>query len=105
MATDSHAYPFPENKLKPLKDPSRKPLVLVACGSCSPITYLHLRMFKMACDHARLNTDFEVVGCYLSPVSDAYEKRGLAPAVDRYSLLGRNNKLSADGLRGWKCVI
>lgn len=41
-------------------------------------------MFEMASDFVRLHTDFEVVGCYLSPVSDAYKKDGLARAQDRY---------------------
>ena len=78
-------YTFPQSKLKlALKDPSKQPLVLVACGSFSPITYLHLRMFEMASDYVRLNTNFELVGCYLSPVSDAYKKKGLASAEHRY---------------------
>ncbi len=36
-------------------------------GSFSPITYLHLRMFELASDHIKFNTDFEVIGGYLSP--------------------------------------
>lgn len=62
-----------------MHDPSKTPLLLVACGSFSPITYLHLRMFEMAADYAKYNTDFEVVGGYLSPVSDAYRKAGMKP--------------------------
>ena len=78
-------YFLPRAKIKQtLKDPSKTPLVLVACGSFSPITYLHLRMFEMASDCIRLETNFELVGCYLSPVSDAYKKEGLAVAKDRY---------------------
>lgn len=39
------SYPF-SNPLPPQYiDDSKIPLVLVACGSFSPITYLHLRMF------------------------------------------------------------
>jgi nicotinamide mononucleotide adenylyltransferase len=77
-------YSFPDSKLKTtLKDSSKTPLVLVACGSFSPITYLHLRMFEMASDFVRLHTRFEVVGGYLSPVSDAYKKAGLAVAEHR----------------------
>ena len=83
--SSSQDYAFPQTKLKQqLKDLSRQPLVLVACGSFSPITYLHLRMFEMASDYVRLNTNFELVGCYLSPVADAYKKKGLAPAPNRY---------------------
>jgi len=80
-------YRFPTHRLKPRQsDPSRTPLVLVACGSFSPITYLHLRMFEMAADFAKFNTEFEVMGGYLSPVSDAYKKAGLASSTHRYVL-------------------
>jgi nicotinamide mononucleotide adenylyltransferase len=53
--------------------PSKTPLLLVACGSFSPITYLHLRMFEIAADYAKFNTEFEVIGGYFSPVSDVRE--------------------------------
>ena len=54
-------------------------------------------MFEMAADFAKYNTEFEVVGGYLSPVSDAYRKAGMSyvmpPAlIDRshaaYIILG-----------------
>lgn len=78
-------YVFPEQRLKrTMDDPDRTPLLLVACGSFSPITYLHLRMFEMAADYVRFSTDFELLGGYLSPVSDAYRKAGLASAEHRY---------------------
>ena len=67
-------------------DPTKTPLVLIACGSFSPITFLHMRMFEMARDHAKLHTQYEVVGAYLSPVSDQYKKAGLAPALHRYHM-------------------
>lgn len=42
-------YQFPTHRLKAkMEDSSRTPLVLIACGSFSPITFLHLRMFEMA---------------------------------------------------------
>ncbi|KAI5308361.1 hypothetical protein KEM55_005922 [Ascosphaera atra] len=69
-----------------MSDPERTPLLLVACGSFSPITYLHLRMFEMAQDYVKFNTKFELVGGYLSPVSDAYKKVGLANARHRVSM-------------------
>lgn len=79
-------YGFPELRLKPkMDDPEKTPLLLVACGSFSPITYLHLRMFEMAADYVKFSTDFEMIGGVLSPVSDAYRKAGLANAEDRYS--------------------
>ena len=84
MATSSDGYTFPEHRLKRvMNDSSKTPLLLVACGSFSPITYLHLRMFEMAADYVRFSTDFEIVGGYLSPVSDAYKKAGLASAEHR----------------------
>ncbi|KAL1625961.1 Nicotinamide/nicotinic acid mononucleotide adenylyltransferase 1 [Neofusicoccum ribis] len=55
-------YEFPTRRLKNvLSDSGRTPLVLVACGSFSPITYLHLRIFEMALDWVRYNTEFEVI--------------------------------------------
>ncbi|KAH7032399.1 nicotinamide mononucleotide adenylyltransferase [Macrophomina phaseolina] len=78
------SYEFPTQRLKKvLSDSSRTPLVLVACGSFSPITYLHLRIFEMALDWVRYNTEFEVIGGYLSPVGDAYKKAGLASSEHR----------------------
>ncbi|KAK6352532.1 hypothetical protein TWF730_009356 [Orbilia blumenaviensis] len=77
-------YEFPTARLRDtLTDPSKTPLALVACGSFSPITHLHLRIFEMASDYCKLDTDFEVMGGYLSAVSDAYKKQGLAPAKHR----------------------
>ena len=78
-------YTFPADRLKPvMDDPSKTPLLLVACGSFSPITFLHLRMFIMVRDYVKFSTDFEIVGGYLSPVSDAYKKAGLASSEHRY---------------------
>lgn len=80
----SDDYAFPQLRLKrTMDDPEKTPLLLVACGSFSPITYLHLRMFEMAADYVRFSTDFEMIGGYLSPVSDAYRKAGLASAEHR----------------------
>lgn len=80
-------YVFPTQRLKSeMKDPSRTPLVLIACGSFSPITFLHLRMFEMAADYARFNTNFEVVGAYMSAVGDAYKKSGLVKAEHRINM-------------------
>ncbi|KAK3331995.1 hypothetical protein B0T22DRAFT_289148 [Podospora appendiculata] len=83
-------YSFPRQKLKQRQTQEGKtPLVLVACGSFSPITFLHLRMFEMASDFVRFNTDFEVCAGYLSPVSDAYKKAGLAPGNHRVEMCSR----------------
>ncbi|KAK3898159.1 hypothetical protein C8A05DRAFT_47444 [Staphylotrichum tortipilum] len=83
-------YVFPTHKLKRRQTEAGKtPLVLVACGSFSPITFLHLRMFEMASDFVRFNTEFEVCAGYLSPVSDAYKKVGLAAGSDRVNMCSR----------------
>ncbi|KAK3381318.1 hypothetical protein B0H63DRAFT_524046 [Podospora didyma] len=83
-------YSFPHDKLKLRQtEPGKTPLVLVACGSFSPITFLHLRMFEMASDFVRFNTEFEVCAGYLSPVSDAYKKVGLAPGHHRVNMCSR----------------
>lgn len=77
-------YTFLHTKLKHrISDGSKTPLVLVACGSFSPISVLHLQMFEMAENYAHKHTSFEVVGSYLSPVSDAYGKSSLVPANHR----------------------
>jgi nicotinamide mononucleotide adenylyltransferase len=80
-------YTFPTHKVKrgPVKK-GKTPLALVACGSFSPVTFLHLRMFEMASDFVRFNTDFEVIGGWLSPVSDAYKKVGLAAGHHRVTM-------------------
>lgn len=85
---DVDDYAFPSHRLaRTLADARKTPLVLVACGSFSPITHMHLRMFEMAVDHVRqrLAGAFEVVGGYCSPVSDRYNKAGLASAAHRYA--------------------
>jgi nicotinamide mononucleotide adenylyltransferase len=77
-------YALPTHRLaQTLSDPTRTPVVLVACGSFSPITYLHLRMFEMAVDYIRQSTSFEVIGRYLSPVNDSYAKPGLLTGEHR----------------------
>nr|POE64956.1 nicotinamide/nicotinic acid mononucleotide adenylyltransferase 2 [Quercus suber] len=80
-------YEFPASRLRRrITSADRTPLVLIACGSFSPITFLHLRMFEMAADYARFNTNFEVVGAYLSCVGDAYKKTGLVKAEHRVNM-------------------
>jgi len=80
-------YEFPTSRLRRrIEDSERTPLVLIACGSFSPITFLHLRMFEMAADYARFNSNFEVVGAYVSCVGDAYKKSGLVKAEHRINM-------------------
>ncbi|CAH8392208.1 unnamed protein product [Eruca vesicaria subsp. sativa] len=60
-------------------------VVLVATGSFNPPTFMHLRMFEMARD--ALNSEgFHVLGGYMSPVNDAYEKKGLLSADHRLKM-------------------
>ncbi|KAH3663489.1 hypothetical protein WICMUC_005928 [Wickerhamomyces mucosus] len=94
-------YEFPTHRLvTELKNPNKHPLVIVACGSFSPITYLHLRMFEMAVDSIREQTRFEVIGGYYSPVSDNYKKRGLAPSHHRVRMC----ELACERTSSWLMV-
>ena len=65
----------------------KKPLVLVACGSFSPITFMHLRLFEMAKD--KLQEEFDVIAGYISPVHDSYGKKGLINSVHRLEMCSR----------------
>ncbi|KAI9014448.1 hypothetical protein CLU79DRAFT_766838 [Phycomyces nitens] len=82
-----NVYRFPRHRLpSTMKDESKIPLVIVACGSYSPMTYLHLRMFEMAQDHFNERNEYELLAGYYSPVSDAYMKEGLANAKHRVKM-------------------
>ncbi|KAF7561347.1 hypothetical protein G7046_g2803 [Stylonectria norvegica] len=79
-------YQFPCDKLKRrLQQANKTPLVLVACGSFSPITILHLELFELAARYVE-HTEFEVVGNYMSPCSDTYGKSSLVPAHHRINM-------------------
>ncbi|KAL3523826.1 hypothetical protein ACH5RR_016660 [Cinchona calisaya] len=57
-------------------------VVLVSTGSFNPPTYMHMRCFELARD--ALNSEgFCVIGGYMSPVNDAYNKKGLISAEHR----------------------
>ncbi|XP_076913002.1 nicotinamide/nicotinic acid mononucleotide adenylyltransferase-like [Bidens hawaiensis] len=60
-------------------------VVLVSAGSFNPPTFMHLRLFELARD-ALNSKGFHVVGGYMSPVNDAYKKKGLLPAEHRISM-------------------
>ncbi|ORX97571.1 Nucleotidylyl transferase [Basidiobolus meristosporus CBS 931.73] len=97
--TAPRGYSFPRHRLATsLKDETKIPLVLVACGSFSPITYLHLRMFEMAKDHIVENEKFELIGGYFSPVNDNYGKDGLVPAIHRVRMCERAVETTSDWL-------
>jgi hypothetical protein len=99
-AQQDNTYTFPSHRItRVMRDASRTPVVLVACGSFSPVTYLHLRMFEMARDFIKQQTKFEVVGGYVSPVNDQYKKPGLASASESFAtLLGASTPVSNEGL-------
>jgi nicotinamide mononucleotide adenylyltransferase len=82
-------YKFPTEALTLTLSPEdrgKTPLAIVACGSFSPLSYLHLRLFEMAKDWAKQSGQYAVVGLYISPVGDGYGKKDLAPAVDRVNM-------------------
>lgn len=84
--TTPREYAFPQHRLKRrLQNPDKTPLVLVACGSFSPVTVLHLEMFELAQRHIE-KTDFEIVGNYMSPCSDTYGKSSLVPVHHRIEM-------------------
>ncbi|KAI8380627.1 hypothetical protein EDC96DRAFT_6162 [Choanephora cucurbitarum] len=85
-----------------VSDENKTPLVIVACGSYSPITYLHLRMFEMARDHfnGRLDDEYELIAGYYSPVSDAYKKEGLVEAKHRVKMC----ELAVESTSDWLMV-
>lgn len=61
-------------------------VVLLACGSFNPITNMHLRMFELARDHLQDTGQYRVVKGIISPVGDAYKKKGLIEACHRLEM-------------------
>ncbi|EEB07782.2 nicotinamide mononucleotide adenylyltransferase [Schizosaccharomyces japonicus yFS275] len=101
QAQQLNDYVFPSHRLRQtLADESKIPLILVACGSFSPITYLHLRMFEMALDTIHEQTNMELVAGYFSPVNDHYKKPGLAPAFHRVRMC----ELACERTSSWLMV-
>lgn len=60
-------------------------VVLVSTGSFNPPTFMHLRLFELARD-ALNSKGFYVVGGYMSPVNDAYQKKGLISSEHRIAM-------------------
>lgn len=63
----------------------KKICVLVSTGSFNPPTHMHLRCFELARDALNLE-GFCIVGGYMSPVNDAYKKKGLISSEHRISM-------------------
>lgn len=66
---------------------SQGKIVLMACGSFSPPTPMHLRMFEIARDYINSLGTQTVIGGIISPVHDAYGKKGLISATHRQAML------------------
>lgn len=66
--------------------PSTTKVVLLACGSFNPITNMHLRMFELARDHLEDTGEYRVVKGIISPVGDAYKKKGLIESRHRLEM-------------------
>ncbi|XP_062316271.1 nicotinamide/nicotinic acid mononucleotide adenylyltransferase 1 isoform X1 [Osmerus eperlanus] len=76
---------------KPQTNPGMEPkeptkVVLLACGSFNPITNMHLRMFELARDYLEDSGQYRVVRGIISPVGDAYKKKGLIEAYHRVEM-------------------
>jgi hypothetical protein len=81
-------YKFPTKKLRE-GTPDAPRIVLVACGSYNPPTFLHLRLFEAARDKLEKEMGYEVIGGYMSPVHPAYGKTGLVSGEHRYNMCKR----------------
>ena len=80
------------SKLLPMKswDPEKTPAVLLACGSYSPPTIMHTRIFETARDHFEIvakDSKIQIIGGFISPVHDAYGKKDLAPSHHRIAMV------------------
>uniref|UniRef100_A0A8C4XMF6 Nicotinamide nucleotide adenylyltransferase 1 n=1 Tax=Falco tinnunculus TaxID=100819 RepID=A0A8C4XMF6_FALTI len=65
---------------------SKTEVVLLACGSFNPITNMHLRLFELAKDYFDETGKYKVVKGIISPVGDAYKKKGLISAYHRVTM-------------------
>ena len=71
----------------PSLDPPRPLTVLLAVGSFSPITAMHVLLFETARNHLMWSTQsLDVVGGLISPVHDAYGKPSLVAAQHRIEM-------------------
>lgn len=61
-------------------------VVLVLCGSFSPVTNCHLRLFELARDCLQKSGKCVVESGILSPVHDAYGKKGLVACHHRVAM-------------------
>lgn len=82
---------LPLSKLAQSVPAGHRPVVVVAPGSFSPPTLLHMRIFEEARDALQRAPAFgkpcTVIGGYLSPVHLAYGKKSLAPTEHRLGMV------------------
>uniref|UniRef100_A0A8C6ZJL5 Nicotinamide/nicotinic acid mononucleotide adenylyltransferase 3 n=1 Tax=Nothoprocta perdicaria TaxID=30464 RepID=A0A8C6ZJL5_NOTPE len=69
-------------------------IVLLACGSFNPITNMHLRLFELAKDYLHETGKYKVIKGIISPVGDAYKKKGLISADHRVTMAKLATKTS-----------
>ncbi|XP_036344064.1 nicotinamide/nicotinic acid mononucleotide adenylyltransferase 3-like isoform X2 [Rhagoletis pomonella] len=62
-------------------------IALIACGSFSPPTPMHFRMFEIARDYFTSQGSHHVVGGIVSPTHDSYQKKGLVGGTYRFAML------------------
>ncbi|XP_049303398.1 uncharacterized protein LOC105234162 isoform X9 [Bactrocera dorsalis] len=62
-------------------------IVLIACGSFSPPTPMHLSMFEIARDYFKTQGTHDVIGGIVSPTHDSYQKKGLVAGTHRFAML------------------
>ncbi|XP_067617850.1 nicotinamide/nicotinic acid mononucleotide adenylyltransferase 1 isoform X3 [Eurosta solidaginis] len=62
-------------------------IVLIACGSFSPPTPMHFRMFEIARDYFTTRGTHHVVGGIVSPTHDSYKKKGLVAGTHRFAMI------------------
>lgn len=62
-------------------------VVLLACGSFSPPTNMHLRMFEIARDYFIQMGSHQVIGGVVSPVHDSYGKSSLVSDKHRATMV------------------
>jgi len=82
-------YHAPASKLTPYVEDGRPPVVLLSCGAFSPPTLLHLRLMEDARDALLDQGRVQVLGGYMSPVNDAYGKKGLLAGHHRVNMVAQ----------------
>ncbi|XP_069771663.1 nicotinamide/nicotinic acid mononucleotide adenylyltransferase 1 [Narcine bancroftii] len=79
-------------------------VVLLSCGSFNPVTNMHLRMFELARDYLHETGKYRVIKGIISPVSDAYKKKGLIEACHRVAMIEKAIECSDwVTLDTWEC--